>query len=114
MEQDSGKSIGNLVNSMPAKNRLLFKMMPASKKENLTKYYQKKSSMAIKACQTDDYLMQSLVGEAGMLRSLDDVNSLIAMCDFGQPTKIVFLSLKTHHPGDHRHRCGLIRIKLDD
>uniref|UniRef100_A0A914XM01 Potassium channel domain-containing protein n=1 Tax=Plectus sambesii TaxID=2011161 RepID=A0A914XM01_9BILA len=82
MEQDSGKSIGNLVNSMPAKNRLLFKMMPASKKENLTKYYQKKSSMAIKACQTDDYLMQSLVGEAGMLRSIDDVNSLVAMCDF--------------------------------
>lgn len=82
MEQDSNKSINNLINNMPAKNRLLFKMMPASKKQNLTKYYQKKSSMAIKACQTDDYLLQSLVGESGMIRSIDDVNSLIAMCDF--------------------------------
>jgi hypothetical protein len=47
---------------MTVKNRLLFMMMPASTKENLTNYYEKKSSMASKTCQTDDYLIYSLLG----------------------------------------------------
>lgn len=97
-----------IASKLPWGSRMLFHLMPESRKKNLKKYYRQKAAMLPKSMQTDDYLWamtsmnKSLLkriadehhgrggapGDRGYgddTKSRDDVNSLVAMCDYSLP-----------------------------
>lgn len=75
-----------MVGQLPLSSRFLYWAMSDQSKANLVKYYRKKAGLICRSTQTDERWMRSSylerIGEEEDRRSHDDVNSLVALCDF--------------------------------